>query len=134
MKKYCIVLSLFFLWGILLESCSKKQCYEPLYDNPPALSDTGYNTCEAIIYNFRTYSGDGVERFSPIDHKDTIRVCGYITRCTNRYAIHCQYSLVDECPLTDNHSEIELPIEWWTPDSIDIISGKKYICNRSHCF
>ena len=121
MKKYCIVLSLFFLWGILLESCSKKQCYEPLYDNPPALSDTGYNTCEAIIYNFRTYSGDGVERFLSMDHRDTIKVFGYVTKCTNHYALNCQYSLVDDPIVSDVQPDIELPIEYWTlPDSIDI--------------
>ena len=42
-----------------LISCKKKECHGLVHKNPPALSDTGYNTCEAIYYNFYTYAGDG---------------------------------------------------------------------------
>ena len=36
---FCIFAATFVVCATLLESCRKKQCYEPMYDNPPALSD-----------------------------------------------------------------------------------------------
>ena len=56
-----------------------------------------------------------------MDHRDTIKVFGYVTNCTNRYALNCQYSLVDEPIVSGAQSNIELPLEYWTiPDSIDL--------------
>lgn len=129
---FCIFAATFVVCATLLESCRKKQCYEPMYDNPPALSDTGYNTCKTIVYNFRTYSGDGRERLISMDHRDTIKVFGYVTNCTNRYALNCQYSLVDEPIVSGAQSNIELPLEYWTiPDSIDLDFAK--ICYVTGC-
>ena len=126
-KSFCFTIVLCCVLMVLLGGCSKKHCYEPLYENPPVLSDTGYNTCEAVVYNFRTYSGEGAERLQMLDHKDTIKVCGYITMCTNKRAIDCSYSLVDNPIVSDNQLDMEIPLCCWAlPDSVDV-SSKCYM-------
>jgi hypothetical protein len=126
MKKMLVVCIILLVGAILLESCSKKHCYEPMYNNPPALSVTEYNSCRAIVYNYRAYMGEGEERLRPMDHRDTIRVCGYITPCTNRYAHNCEYSLVDKLPASNAQSDCEVPMEWWTfPDSASVDDTRK---------
>lgn len=123
---FCIFAATFVVCATLLESCSKKHCYEPIYNNPPELSVTGYNSCQSIVYYYRAYIGEGEERLRSMDHKDTIRVCGYITPCTNRYAHNCQYSLVDKLPVSNAQSDCEVPIESWTfPDTVSVDDTRK---------
>lgn len=123
---FCIFAATFVVCATLLESCSKKHCYEPIYNNPTALSVTGYNSCQSIVYYYRAYIGEGEERLRSMDHKDTIRVCGYITPCTNRYAHNCQYSLVDKLPVSNAQSDCEVPIESWTfPDTVSVDDTRK---------
>ena len=59
MKKALISSVILLVGAILLGSCHKKNCQGLVYDNPPVLSDTGYNTCKAIYYNFYMYEGIG---------------------------------------------------------------------------
>ena len=110
-----------------LISCKKKECHGLVHKNPPALSDTGYNTCESIYYNFYTYAGDGEGHdlvcqmaYSPI------KAYGYIH--VYRRPDRNYYSLCDE-PMLSNYEypEIELMIDDTRElDSVEIDCTKKY--------
>ena len=109
-----------------LISCKKKECHGLVHKNPPALSDTGYNTCAAIYYNFYTYAGDGEGHdlvcqmaYSPI------KAYGYIL--PYRRPDHPYYSLSDSPMFNDKYPEIELMIDnVGTLSSVDIDYTKKY--------
>lgn len=115
-----------------LISCKKKECHGLVHKNPPALSDTGYNTCEAIYYNFYTYAGDG-EGYDLVCQMaySPIKAYGYIH--VYRRPDRNYYSLCDE-PMLSNYEypeneypEIELMIDnVGTLSSFDIDYTKKY--------
>lgn len=105
---------------VLACSCQKKNCSEiRMFENPPAVSATDYNTCATVFYNYSAYTGEGLDRLAAMDFKDTIKVCGYITDCTKSYARgSCLYSLMDESPTLGTRPTVQIPLRNFVPDSI----------------
>ncbi len=96
-----------------------------MYDNPPALSNTGYNSCQSIIYNYSTYQGYevGVERAKQTEF-DTIKVCGY-------FLVHIDpdrtWYTFSDAKLSESSSENTLDIFYCQGlDSTEIFTEKKY--------
>lgn len=129
MKKMLVVCILLLVGAVLLESCSKKHCYEPMYDNPPALSETGYNTCKAIVYNFSTYNGTADESFF-LSERDTIKICGYLHPHVD--PDRTWYTLADEPMSLNPNPKIKLNVsDLGISDSTIIdVSKKCYITGR----
>lgn len=129
MKKYYPVLFWAFLCLTMFASCSKKHCYEPMYDNPPALSENGYNTCKAVLYNFSAYNGTVDEQFF-LAERDTIKICGYLH--SHVEPDRTWYTLADEPMSLNADPEIELNVSnLRISDSTTIdVSKKCYITGR----
>ncbi len=126
MKKISVISIILLVCTILFGACKKKECQGLVHDNPPMLSDTGYNTCEAIYYNYYMYqgTGEGSEMVSQMVHS-RIKACGYI----HTYADwdRSYYSLADTPQHSDEHPEVELEIGYLLPlDTIEIDGTKKY--------
>ncbi|MBP5649807.1 MAG: hypothetical protein J6X01_01875 [Bacteroidales bacterium] len=122
----CISAATFVICVILLESCKKKECYGLVHANPPALSDTGYNSCEAIYYNYNMYMGhgEGQEMIEQM-YFSKIKVYGYIYTYRNPEGNY--YALADNPQQSDEHPEIGLEINGkGFFDSIEIDATKKY--------
>ena len=101
---------------LLLASCGGNKCYEPVYDDRPALSDTGYNTCKAILYNFSAYDKKDGESVMQAEAKP-IKVCGYIHTRTNPDQI--SLTLADEPVALNPNPNIQLNMDrLGIPDSI----------------
>ena len=123
---FCIFAATFVVCAILLESCEKKNCQGLVHANPPVLSDTGYNTCEAIYYNYNMYMGhgEGQEMIEQM-YLSEIKAYGYIH--TYVYPERNYYTLADIPQQSEERPEIELQIDHlWVLDPIEIDDTKKY--------
>lgn len=76
-----------------------------MYDNPPALSTTGYNTCQAIVYNYSAYNGAIDESFFQAE-RETIKICGYLHPHVD--PDRTWYTLADEPMSLNPNPEIKL--------------------------
>lgn len=126
MKKMLVVCILLLVGAVLLESCKKKNCQGLVYDNPPMLSDTGYNTCEAIYYNYYMYLGHG-EGQAMIEqmYYSKIKAHGYIYTYRNPEGNY--YALADSPQQCDEHPGVELKIDGMGCfDTIAVDRTKKY--------
>ncbi|MBR3578109.1 MAG: hypothetical protein IKN98_04955 [Bacteroidales bacterium] len=124
--KLCICSATLVVGAILLVSCHKKNCQGLVYENPPVLSDTGYNTCKAIYYNFYMYEGigEGHEVVYQVEGS-RLKVYGYIYTYRNPEGNY--YALADSPQQSDEHPDIELKIDGkGFFDTIEVDRTKKY--------
>ena len=126
MKRILVVFIILLVSAILLESCKKKNCQGLVHANPPVLSDTGYNTCEAIYYNYNVYMGhgEGHEMACQMEGSE-LKVYAYIYTYRNPEGNY--YALADSPQQSDKHPDIELTIEGkGCLDTIAVDRTKKY--------
>ena len=137
MKKSAIISILSLLLILMFVACDK-QCHHKWADSEiPPLSDTGYNSCKAVVYNysFVTESVNKIENFIV----PKVKVCGWLMRSDDIYLVGLtdNPSFAGADYLFDNDTEIlycnfgDEPTLFPNMDSIDI-TKKCYVTGELH--
>lgn len=127
MKKSAIISILSLLLILMFVACDK-QCHHKWADSEiPPLSDTGYNSCKAVVYNYTLFEHEEQDRILELDCQQIVKACGWIKGDPHHYG-YC--SLADDS--TSSEPEISIPLyAWGLPDSVDFDATKKcYIIGR----
>lgn len=129
MKKLLLAMALALF---VLSGCDKtRACQQPFsQEEIPELTTEGYNTCEAVVKNYRYLICDGqLGSFPYWSHDgDTIKVCGYFYEGWDGGNLCRLY----DCP--DNQIGqlyLNICLGGTPPDGFDI-SGKCYIEGKLH--
>ena len=79
------------------------ECIQPYAPNEiPALSNSEYNTCEAVVRNFIYFSVDNADYPYYSHAGDTIKFCGYVKHSYGKPLMYsedstcCQFTMVDD--------------------------------------
>ena len=124
MKRIVNLYFLALMIAIFFVSC-EKQCHYKWKDKDiPPLSETGYNTCKAIKYNYSFFQGQDNKIMNQL-YRDTIRVCGWFDK---RSWENGEWFLTDDPEyavqsIGNQLPEISVRLDYYSgyiPDTVDI--------------